>query len=215
MEGAVHPLVAQAQPLSLAVQGRGVFISGQNGIGKSTLLRTVGLNLVTARAFGFCYARAATAPLLPVYASMQNEDSLAEGKSLYISELQRARELLALAGRGRAVFLIDEIFRGTNHVESVAAAAAVLDELAQHGVVIVSSHNVVLAPLLAPVLSSLCVELDAAGSLHVRPGVLVRTNGLALLSQHGFGPAIEAKAGKVHAWLSQHLAHPGECAELL
>jgi hypothetical protein len=208
LDSVVHPLVADAQPLSIEVRGGGVFISGQNGVGKSTLLRAVGLNLVAARAFGFCYAQCAQAPLLPLYASMQNEDSLAEGESLYIAELRRARELLALAAKGRAVFLVDEIFRGTNHVESVSAAAAVLDELARHGMVIVSSHNVVLAPLLAHALAPLCVEPDAHGRLHVRSGVLVRTNGIALLSQHGFGAAIDARAHKVHAWLSTHLAEP-------
>ncbi|MEJ7806477.1 MAG: hypothetical protein WKG03_11240, partial [Telluria sp.] len=50
MEDTVHPLLPQAQPLTLNLQGRGAFISGQNGIGKSTLLRTLGLNLIAARA---------------------------------------------------------------------------------------------------------------------------------------------------------------------
>lgn len=214
-DGVVHPLVDDAQPLSIAVRDGGAFISGQNGVGKSTLLRTVGLNLVAARAFGWCYAQRAQAPLRPVYASMHNEDSLADGESLYLSEVRRAQELLTLAGQGDAVFLIDEIFRGTNHMESVSAAAAVLDELARHGMVIVSSHNVVLAPLLAHVLAPLCVEPDDQGRLHVRSGVLARTNGIALLSQHGFGHAIDAKARKVHAWLSSHLAHPQNCDGVL
>lgn len=215
LDSVVHPLVSDAQPLSVDVRDGGAFISGQNGVGKSTLLRAVGVNLVAARAFGFCYAQGAQAPLLPVYASMQNEDSLADGESLYLSEVRRAQELLALAKQGRAVFLIDEIFRGTNHMESVSAAAAVLDELARHGTVIVSSHNVVLAPLLAHVLQPLCVEPDSHGRLHVRSGVLARTNGIALLAQHGFGDAIDASARKVHAWLSTHLAHPQNCAGVL
>lgn len=121
--------------MSIAVRDGGAFISGQNGVGKSTLLRTVGLTL---------------------------------------------------AGQGAAVFLTDENFRGTNHMESVSAAA-VLDELARHGMAIVSSYNVVQA----------------------------HTNGIALLSQHGFGHAIDAKARKVHTWLSAHLAHPQNCEGVL
>jgi hypothetical protein len=141
---------AFAVPLSIGLEGKGAFISGQNGVGKSAFLRTVGLNLVAARAFGFCYARQARLPALPVYASMQNEDSLLGGESLYVAELRRAKEPLAAAHGPRAcVYLIDEIFRGTNHVESVSAAAAVLDVLAERGLVIVSSHNLVLVPLLA------------------------------------------------------------------
>jgi len=102
LDAMVHPLLDGAMPLSLRLDGRGAFISGQNAIGKSTLLRGVGLNLVSARAFGFCYARAARVPMLPLYSSMQNEDSLDGGESLYIAELRRARELLALAEGGNA-----------------------------------------------------------------------------------------------------------------
>jgi hypothetical protein len=211
LDGVVHPLLEQAMPLTITLEDKGAFISGQNGIGKSTLLRTLGLNLITARAFGFCYARSASLPLLPVYSSMQSEDSLSGGESLYIAELRRAHELLALAGRGRAVFLIDEIFRGTNHLESVSGAAAVLDTLAQQGTVLVSSHNLVLAPLLAHRLAPLCVSAED-GQLRVRPGVLAHTNGLTLLAERGFGPAIEAKAAQVHAWLGDYLAHPKDCS---
>lgn len=209
IDDAVHPLLGKPAALSIALHGKGAFISGQNGIGKSTLLRTVGLNLLAARAFGFCYARKAIVPMLPVYASMQSEDSLLGGESLYIAELQRARELLAAAaGPQRATFIIDEIFRGTNHLESVSAAAAVLEVLAAHSMVIVSSHNLVLASLLEHRLTPLCVSLDARGALTLASGLLAHTNGIALLAQRGFGAGIEARATKVFDWLSGYLAQP-------
>ncbi|MES2128827.1 MAG: DNA mismatch repair protein MutS [Pseudomonadota bacterium] len=207
LDGAIHPLLADALPLSLGLEHKGLFISGQNGIGKSTLLRTVGLNLLAARAFGFCHARAAQLPALRVATNMQSEDSLLGGESLYIAELRRARELLA-APAG-ALFLVDEIFRGTNHLESVSAAAAVLDELAARGPLIVASHNLVLASLLAHRLDPLCVRrID--GRLVLGPGVLAHTNGVALLAQHGFGMAIEGKAAQVFDWLGNYLAHPAD-----
>ena len=216
LDAMVHPLLDGAVPLSLRLDGRGAFISGQNAIGKSTLLRGVGLNLVSARAFGFCYAQAACVPQLPLYSSMQNEDSLDGGESLYIAELRRARELLALAeGGAPALFLIDEIFRGTNHLESVAAAAAVLHTLAAQHLVIVSSHNLVLGPLLEDCLAPWCVRRDAHRALLLAPGVLQATNGIALLAQRGFGSAIEAKAGQVFDWLSTHMAQPADCAGVL
>jgi len=206
----VHPLLAQAEPLSFALAGQGAFISGQNGIGKSTLLRTVGLNLIVARAFGFCYAEQAVTPLLPVYSSMQSEDALEGGESLYIAELRRARELLALAERAPAVFIIDEIFRGTNHLESISAAAAVLHTLSQQGTVMVSSHNLVLASLLEERLTPWCVSRVGDG-LQVAPGVLRETNGIALLAARGFDAAISAKAKRVFDWLSDYMAHPADC----
>ena len=167
-----------------------------------------------ARAFGFGYADAAVTPSLPVYSSMQNEDALEGGESLYIAELRRARELLALAGRAPALFIIDEIFRGTNHLESISAAAAVLHSLSASGRVIVSSHNLVLAPLLADALAPWCVgRVD--GRLRLAPGVLKETNGIALLATRGFDPGISAQASRVHAWLSDYMAHPIDCESVL
>lgn len=216
-EHAVHPLLDVPAPLSLRVgdDGRGAFISGRNGIGKSTLLRTVGLNLVTARAFGFCYADAAVTPGLPVYASMQNEDTLEGCESLYMAEVRRAGELLALARRGPAIFLIDEIFRGTNHLESVSGAAAVLDTLAESGCVLVSSHNLILAPLLARRLAPLCVA-RADGRLQAEHGVLKETNGISLLAAVDVDGVLAAKAGRVHDRLAAYyLAYPQACESVL
>lgn len=202
LQAVSHPQLADAQPLDLALDGKSAFISGQNGIGKSTLLRTVGLNLLVARAFGFCYAAKARVPNLPVFASMRNEDALPDGESLYQSELRRAQELLALARQPqRAVYIIDEIFRGTNHMESVSAAAAVLEELAAHGTVLVSSPNVVLAQLLERSCLPLLVQ-KRGERLVLTPGVLSETNGLTLLAESGFDPAIEQRAREVYKRLS-------------
>jgi len=202
LDEGVHPLVEGASALSIALDGKGAFLSGQNGVGKSTFLRTLGVNLAAARAFGFCYARRASLPALPVVASMQNEDSLLGGQSLYIAELARARELLAVAAGRPVVCLVDEIFRGTNHEESVAAAAAVLDELAAQALVVVSSHNLVLGPLLAHRLAPWRVGTGDDGVLRLEPGVLGRTNGIALLAAHGFDTAVQDKAEKVARWLA-------------
>lgn len=216
IEDGIHPLLAAPLGLSLGLNGQGAFISGPNGVGKSTFLRMLGLNLVLARAFGFCHARSARLPMLPVYASMQNEDSLFDGNSLYVSELARARALLAAgAGPHPGVCLIDEIFRGTNHVESVAAAAAVLDTLAETSLVLVSSHNLELASLLEHRLAPFCLGRDAGGRLVLAPGVLDRTNGIALLGAQGFGAEIENKAQRVAAWLTGYLGKPEAGAHVL
>lgn len=207
-EDVVNPLLVQPLPLSIRLDGKGVFLSGRNGVGKSTLLRTIGLNLLAARAFGFCHAASATVPTRMVYASMQNEDSLLGGESLYIAELRRAHELLASAGGPAAgIYLIDEVFRGTNHLESISAAAAVLEEISRHGTVIVSSHNLVLASILDHCLSPLQV-IPADGGLALLPGVLVETNGIALLAERGFDARVQERANKVFNWLNGYLAHP-------
>lgn len=218
LQQVVHPLLSDAVPMSIELKGRGTFISGRNGIGKSTLLRTIGLNLLAARAFGFCYAQRASLPALPVYASMQSEDSLLGGESLYMAELRRAQELLAAAdGPHPGIYIIDEIFRGTNHLESVSAAAAVLDRLAERGLVLVSSHHLVLGALLAHCLIPLCVTApdDDQRQLQLVSGVVDATNGIALLAASGFDSAISDKAGRVFEWLATYLAHPANCSHVL
>jgi hypothetical protein len=100
-------------------------------------------------------------------------------------------------------------------VESVAAAAAVLDTLAASSLVLVSSHNLVLASLLEHRLAPHCLGRDAYGRLALAPGVLDRTNGIALLGAQGFGSAIEHKAQQVAAWLTGYLGRPEAGAHVL
>lgn len=207
LEGGVHPLMDRPVALSVVLEGRGAFVSGQNASGKSTFLRMVGLNAIAARAFGFCYATRACLPALPVRASMQNEDSLLGGESLYMAELRRARELLDAAGQPAGICLIDEVFRGTNHLESVSAACAVLEQLSERDLVLVSSHNLVLAPLLRERLAPFFID-TSSGSPVLTPGVLRNPNGIALLATQGFGARIEGRAAEVARWLSSHLVEP-------
>lgn len=215
LEDAVHPLLRDATPLTLALEGKGLFVSGQNGIGKSTFLRTIGLNVAVAQGFGFCHAGRASVPELRVHASMQNEDSLFGGESLYVAELRRARELVQLAhSRVPAIYIVDEIFRGTNHVESVSAGAAVIDTLAASGLAMVASHHLVLASLLAHRLEARCLERDG-DQLVLRDGVLEETNGVSLLAAHGFGEEISGKAASVAHWLARYLANPADAGTVL
>lgn len=215
LQGVRNPFLKRNFPLDLDFKDRGIFLSGKNGIGKSTLLRTVGLNLVVGRAFDFCYAAAAAIPSCPIYTSINIEDSLSRGESLYMAELRRASELILYAKHSAgAIFIIDEIFRGTNHLESVSAAAAVLRALSAHCPVLVSSHNLVLAPLLANNLEPRYVSMTDAGALAVLPGILEETNGIALMQRYEFGALVQKDAEKICEWLSGYLAHPAEVPDL-
>lgn len=218
LQDMVNPLVGDAQPLSIALHGKGAFISGQNGVGKSTFLRGLGLNLLAARAFGFCYAAQAEVPLLPVWSSIQNEDSLDTADSLYMAEMRRCETLLAAAERPTgAVFILDEIFRGTNHVESVSAAAAVINQLANRALVVVSSHHLVLAPLLQPKLDALRMVRKPAGtgSLRLEAGLLLETNGIHMMERYAIPEQVRATAVQVHDWLAGHMTRPDRFPELL
>jgi hypothetical protein len=210
LQDMVHPLVQPAHALSLHLDGQGALITGRNGAGKSTLLRTVGLNVVVARAFGFCYARRARVPAVTVVASLQVEDSLRTATSLYMAELDRARALSQATQQATPVLvLIDEIFRGTNHLESVAATTA--HWRTNWPAVRCScwprttwSWHRCWAKSCRP----LCVSRDAHGAQQLNPGVLEDPNGLAMLADYGFAPATQATAAQVLAWLQGYMAHP-------
>jgi hypothetical protein len=98
-------------------------------------------------------------------------------------------------------------------VESVSAAAAVLDVLAERGLVLVSSHNLILAPLLAHRLDAYCLGRSTGGQV-LLPGVLKETNGVALLAEHGFDKRVEQRALQVARWLGEYMA-PADCGHVL
>jgi hypothetical protein len=154
--GLAHPLL----PISIAVKNdvkldkttRFLLISGSNMAGKSTLLRAIGCNAVLALAGAPVCARAVTMSALRVGASLALVDSLAEGKSKFLAEVERLRDLVALAkgegSEGYCLFLIDEIFSGTNSADRRAAAEAVLRGLIRAGAIgALSTHDLALAEL--------------------------------------------------------------------
>lgn len=189
-----------------ALKGAGVFLTGQNGVGKSTVLRSLGVNLIAARAFGHCFAESALVPRGRVMTSFRIEDSPQQGHSLYVAELRRARELLdATKSDWQSAVLIDEIFRGTNHLDAVSVAGTVLEELSRQAAVVVSSHNVVLAPLLRDRLTALRV-VRAGSNVSIEAGVLVETNGITLMREHGFSRAQVARATVILEKLVEDLA---------
>lgn len=128
-----HPLVHAAVPNSIAIQpGRGVVITGSNMSGKSTFLRTVGVNAVLAQTIHTCLARQYRAPVFHVRSCIGRADDLQAGKSYYIVEVEALLELVrASDDTAPHLFLLDELFRGTNAVERIAAGEAVLGELLQ------------------------------------------------------------------------------------
>jgi DNA mismatch repair ATPase MutS len=212
-----NPLLDNAQPLTLDLQGRGAFLTGKNRVGKSTFLRGLGLNILSGRAFGFCYCTRAEIPLLPVWSSIQNEDSLETADSLYMAEMRRGETLLAVADRpSRAVFILDEIFRGTNNIESVSVTAAVVSHLADRALVVMSSHNLVLAPLLESRLEPLRIVRGDAQSdtLKLERGVIAETNGIKMMDDYAISERVRLNARIVHDWFSGYVMTPSHFPKL-
>ena len=102
-----HPLLVSPVPNDLTVNRKSILLTGSNMSGKSTFIRTVGVNAILAQTIHTCFAKEYQAPFVDVKASMGASDSLTESKSHYLSEVQSIRVLVDSAQSGRqCLFLI-------------------------------------------------------------------------------------------------------------
>lgn len=194
-----HPLLADPVPHSIVLSGQSVLVTGSNMAGKTTFIKSVGLQLLIGQTLGFCLAREARLPRVPVMTSIRGDHSVAEGKSHYFAEVEAIRAFIDLHERGvPAVFLIDEPFSGTNTVERIAAARAVLDALSRRATVLVTTHDVELQALM-PDRFELChfqenPDVEGFFDYRLRPGRATERNAIRLLERMGFPERVVADA---------------------
>jgi hypothetical protein len=194
-----HPLLNEPVPNSLALRDRSMLLTGSNMSGKSTFIRTVGVNAVLARTIHTVFAEGWQAPCWAVRTSIGRADSLLEGTSYYRAEVNAIGELLnGREGEPRLV-LIDELFRGTNSIERVAGAKAVLSALDDGAdLIMVATHDVELLALLPRYAPYHFREEVRDGSLHfdyrLHDGPSITRNALAILELAGYPAAVVADA---------------------
>jgi DNA mismatch repair ATPase MutS len=118
-----------------------------------------------------------------------------------VAEVARAHEMWQAAAYEPGLFLIDEIFRGTNYTESVSAAIGLLEGLAERGLVIAATHNVELTSLLNGRFVYLLAVRDGGQPerFDLRAGVLEKTNALKILGESDFGAGMLKRIAEVKA----------------
>jgi hypothetical protein len=150
-----HPLLPRAgrvlNDVRVGPPGTFLLVTGSNMSGKSTLLRAIGTNIVLAGAGGPVCAAAFRLPPVELWTSMRITDSLAQGVSYYMAELQRLKVIVDAARRDRGpgaprlFYLLDEILQGTNTAERQIAARRVIGYLVHCGALgAVSTHDLTL-----------------------------------------------------------------------
>jgi chromate transport protein ChrA len=194
-----HPLLPADRGVRNGVQlgpgRRACVVSGSNMSGKSTYLRTVGLNVVLAQAGApVCAERLALSPLR-VGATLRVQDSLSEGASRFYAEITRLRRVMDLTEAGPGVlFLLDEILHGTNSHDRRIGAIAVVRRLLERGAIgLVTTHDLALADAAAELPGDVANVhfADRLGDegLHfdytLRPGVVQTSNALDLMRSVG------------------------------
>jgi hypothetical protein len=144
-----HPLIPQEKRVSndFGMNGLGqtILVTGSNMSGKSTFLRTIGLNLVLAQMGAVVSAAKFTCSPVRVFSSMRTMDSLEESTSSFYAELKRLRQLLELAdekNESPVFYLLDEILKGTNSADRHKGAEALIRQLhAKSSAGLVSTHD--------------------------------------------------------------------------
>jgi MutS domain V len=194
-----HPLLPESgavrNDIELGEPTQVLIVSGSNMSGKSTLLRTVGINAVLA--FAGAPVRAGNLRLSPltIGATLRIQDSLQAGKSRFYAEITRVRQVVGMArGPIPLLFLFDELFHGTNSHDRTVGAEAVIRGLVDGGAIgLVTTHDLSLARI-AEVLAPRAVNVHFEdqlldGQMHfdyrMRPGVVQHSNALALMRAIG------------------------------
>jgi hypothetical protein len=210
-EAVAHPLLSASSRIAndLALGGsatdgdgsaaqrrpRLLLVSGSNMSGKSTLLRTVGVNTVLALAGAPVCARRLTLSPLAIGVTLRVNDSLQEGRSRFYAEITRLRQIVDLTGGPLPVlFLLDELLGGTNsHDRRIGAEAVIRTLLRRNAIGLATTHDLALAEValaLAPLAQNVHFEdelLDGKMRFdyRMRPGVIRKSNALALMRAVG------------------------------
>lgn len=190
-EGLYHPLLQQAVPNNLALS-QDLLLTGSNASGKSTFIKAVALNCILAQSLHTCTARSFCMGRGRVASSMAVADDILTGDSYFVAEIKSMRRLLYSQGEGPAWYFVDEVLKGTNTVERVAAAAALLRGLQKEDVRwIAATHDLELVHILG----NYCANAHFTESLgeqgvsfdyKLHPGPATSRNALLLLQRTGF-----------------------------
>jgi hypothetical protein len=194
-----HPLIPTAQcirnDLRLDEQTRLVLISGSNMSGKSTMLRTVGTNVVLAQAGAPVRAEALTLSVLQVGTAMRIRDSLQSGESLFYAAVSRLKAVVDCARDGKPLlFLFDEILQGTNSHDRLVGSEGVLRALVERRAIgLTTTHDLALTQIVERLGSQginvhfedVLVNGKMTFDYRIRPGVVERSNALELMRLMG------------------------------
>jgi hypothetical protein len=195
-----HPLVDKCVPNSLNTRAdKGALITGSNMSGKTTFIKSIAINTLLAQTLFTSCAKAYKAPFLKIQTSIKITDSIEEQQSFFQAQASAILNIVDNSGSAEAVkslVIIDEIFRGTNTIERIAAAKSVLSYItANDNFVFVSTHDLELAELLDEDFAIYSFEDSKSGRTLVfdyklKEGLLKSKNGIAILASMGYPESV-------------------------
>ena len=204
IEGLYHPLLSEPVKNSIHA-GRGVLVTGSNASGKSTFLKSAALCALLAQTVHTCPAESFRGGLYRIFTSMALRDDLESGESYYIVEIRALKRILDAVEADPAPVLcfVDEVLRGTNTVERIAASTQVLKSLHRPGVLcFAATHDIELTRLLEADYDNYHFEEQVEGddirfSYQLLPGRAGTRNAIRLLGVIGYDEKIIREADRM------------------
>jgi DNA mismatch repair ATPase MutS len=146
----IHPLIENCIENNLNLENKSLLLTGSNMSGKTTFIRTIAINSILAQTMNVCFAKEYSAPFFKIFSSIRISDDLMEDTSYYLKEVLIIKELIeASEDESPSLFVLDEIFKGTNTIERISAGKGILSFLnKKNHMVLVSTHDVELTELL-------------------------------------------------------------------
>lgn len=200
-----HPLIDNCIPNSLNIFNKSVLLTGSNMSGKTTFIRTIAINSILAQTLNICFAKKYTAPFFKLYSSIRISDDLLENTSYYLEEVLTIKKLIeASESKTPCLFVLDEIFKGTNTIERISGGKGILSYLNNNNnIIFAATHDIELTKIL---------KTDNYGLFHfseqiidnklifdhkLKPGSLKTRNAIKILELYNYPKEITKDARKI------------------
>jgi hypothetical protein len=195
-----HPLLRDAVPNDLDI-ARNVLLTGSNATGKSTFLKAVAMNAIFAQSLMTCAAAHWRSGFFRVYTSMALRDDLFGNESYFITEIKSLKRMMdAFDGGVPCLCIVDEVLRGTNTGERIAAASEALRRFSENNCLcLAATHDIELTYILEGLFENMHFSEEIRdGGIHfdykLRPGRSTSRNAIKLLELLGYGGELVSAA---------------------
>lgn len=209
VKGLYHVLLEDPVCYDIETYG-GVLVTGSNASGKSTFLRSMAIAVLMGQTVCTVCAEAYEAPWLRLYSSMSIRDDILKGDSYYMAEVKSIKRIVDAAKSDTPMIcFLDEVLRGTNTVERIAASSQILKEIVNSGAFcFAATHDIELTEILSDCYENYHFEEeirrdDISFSYKLHKGPAVSKNAIKLLGIMGYDPEIIERAEKMAEGLSK------------
>ena len=205
IKGLYHPLVSNCVANDITLTDKSLLLTGSNMAGKSTFIKTVNLNALSSQVLSTSFSNSYSSPVWHLKTSITIKDNLEKNSSYYMEEVSSIGELIECSNDAEKQYLItiDEIFKGTNTIERISTAKAILEHLNRgNHLVLVSTHYVELTKLLEEGFDLYFFQESISGRMlifdyKIQKGILEKSNAIAILEIVGYPNTITDEAKRL------------------